>query len=251
MYHQTIVKTNAEDVALAAKEWLIETIQESIASRGVCSISLSGGSTPKRLYQLILETSLDELDWSKVVLIWGDERNVPHEHVDSNYRMVREAWLDRIDPSNPKHVPRVVPVQISVTAPERAAAEYELQVRRALDPQDILAGDFPAIDVILLGLGDDAHTASLFPETEALDETKRMFVANYVPKFAAYRLTMTAPAINSARNVAFLVCGASKRPAMEVVLHGPRHPNEYPAQLIEPKHGRLLWFLDSPASPTS
>jgi 6-phosphogluconolactonase len=84
MYHQTIVKTNAEDVALAAKEWLIETIQESIASRGVCSISLSGGSTPKRLYQLILETSLDELDWSKVVLIWGDERNVPHEHVDCN-----------------------------------------------------------------------------------------------------------------------------------------------------------------------
>ena len=251
MYHQTIVKTNAEDVALAAKEWLIETIQESIASRGVCSISLSGGSTPKRLYQLILETSLDELDWSKVVLIWGDERNVPHEHVDSNYRMVREAWLDRVDPSNPKHVPRVVPVQISITAPERAAAEYELQDRRALDPQDSLAGDFPTIDVILLGLGDDAHTASLFPETEALDETKRMFVANYVPKFAAYRLTMTAPAINSARNVAFLVCGASKRPAMEVVLHGPRHPNEYPAQLIEPKHGRLLWFLDSPANPTS
>ena len=185
------------------------------------------------------------------MLIWGDERNVPHEHVDSNYRMVREAWLDRVDPSNPKHVPRVVPVQISITAPERAAAEYELQVRRALDPQDSLAGDFPTIDVILLGLGDDAHTASLFPETEALDETKRMFVANYVPKFAAYRLTMTAPAINSARNVAFLVCGASKRPAMEVVLHGPRHPNEYPAQLIEPKHGRLLWFLDSPANPTS
>jgi 6-phosphogluconolactonase len=120
-----------------------------------------------------------------------------------------------------------------------------------LDPEQKLANDFPSLDIVLLGLGDDAHTASLFPETEALEETKRLFVANYVPKFAAYRLTLTAPMINAAKNVAFLVCGLSKRPAMEVVLHGPRHPNEYPAQLIEPKHGRLLWFVDAAASPES
>lgn len=249
MYHQTIIKTNAEDVAIAANEWLIETIQESIAARGVCSISLSGGSTPKRLYQLIAESGLDEVDWSKVVLILGDERNVPHDHVDSNYKMVREAWLDRIDPTNSKHVPRVIPVQISVKAPERAAAEYELQIRRTIDPTDAAADDFPSLDIVLLGLGDDAHTASLFPETEALEESKRLFVANYVPKFAAYRLTLTAPMINAARNVAFLVCGGAKRAAMEVVLHGPRHPVEYPAQLIEPKHGRLIWFLDTAANP--
>jgi 6-phosphogluconolactonase len=249
MYHQTVIKTNAEDVATAAKEWLIETIQEAIASRGVCSIALSGGSTPKRLYQLIAESALDDVDWSKVILILGDERNVPHDHVDSNYKMVREAWLDRIDPTNSKHVPRVLPVQISVNSPERAAAEYELQIRRNIDPTNATPDDFPSIDVVLLGLGDDAHTASLFPETEALEESKRMFVANYVPKFAAYRLTLTAPMINSARNVAFLVCGSAKRAAMEVVLHGPRHPVEYPAQLIEPKHGRLIWFLDTAANP--
>lgn len=249
MYHQTIVKTNAEDVALAAKDWLIETIQESIATRGFCSIALSGGSTPKRLYQLLAESALEELDWSKVTLIWGDERNVPHDHVDSNYKMVREAWLDRIDPRHSRQLPHAFPVQISVNSPDRAAAEYELQIRRAIDPKGEYTNDFPPIDIILLGLGDDAHTASLFPETDALEETSRLFVANYVPKFAAYRLTLTAPMINSARNVAFLVCGISKRPALEVVLHGPRYPSEYPAQLVEPKHGRLLWFLDSAANP--
>lgn len=249
MYHQTVVKTNAEDVAIAAKDWLIETILDAISSRGVCSIALSGGSTPKRLYQLIVESSLDSLDWSKVILLWGDERNVPHNHVDSNYRMVREAWLDRVDPQHPNHVPRAYPVQISINSPQRAAAEYELTLRRVLQADGEHNQDTPSIDIVLLGLGDDAHTASLFPETEALDETTRLFVANYVPKFAAYRLTMTAPLINEARNVAFLVCGASKKPAMEVVLHGPRHPSEYPAQLVEPKHGRSLWFIDAAASP--
>jgi 6-phosphogluconolactonase len=251
MYHQTIVKTNAEDVAIAAKDWLIDSIRESISARGKCSIALSGGSTPKRMYQLIAESSLDELDWSKVTLIWGDERNVPHDHVDSNYRMVREAWLDHCDPSKPTTVPHALPVRIAVDSPERAAAEYELLVRRALSDGDDNGSEFPNIDIVLLGLGDDAHTASLFPETEALDETKRMFVANFVPKFSAYRLTLTAPAINSARTVAFLVCGQSKRPAVEVVLHGSRHPSEYPAQLIEPKQGRLLWFLDTSAHPES
>ncbi len=249
MYHQTVVKSNAEDVAIAAKEWLVETAQESIALRGECTIALSGGSTPKRLYQLIAETSLDDLDWSKVKLIWGDERNVPHDHVDSNYRMVREAWLDRIDPSVSRYVPQAIPVQVSINSPDRAASEYELQIRRSLDPKNEYANDFPPIDIVLLGLGDDAHTASLFPETEALEATSRLFVANFVPKFAAYRLTLTAPMINSARNVAFLVCGISKRPAMEVVLHGPRYPSEYPAQLIEPKHGRMIWFLDTAANP--
>ena len=108
--------------------------------------------------------------------------------------------------------------------------------------------DIPLIDIVLLGLGDDAHTASLFPETEALKESNRLFVANFIPKFSAYRLTLTAPIINAARNVAFLVCGASKRPAVDVVMHGPRHPDEYPAQLIEPKLGRLWWFLDAAAA---
>ncbi len=250
MYHQTIVKPNAEEVAIAATEWLIETILECLAARGSCSLALSGGSTPKRLYQLIAENETKSLDWSRVTLIMGDERNVPHDHVDSNYRMIREAWLDRLDPVTlPKSVPQVLPVVIHVNAPERAAAEYEKTIRESLlrDTGEEDA-EFPAIDIVLLGLGDDAHTASLFPETEALNESHRLFVANFVPKFSAYRLTLTAPMINASRNIAFLVCGPSKRPAVDVVLHGPRHPDEYPAQLIEPKLGRLWWFLDTAAA---
>lgn len=249
MYHQTVVKPNAEEVAIAATEWLIETIRESISARGKCSIALSGGSTPKRLYQLIAENEANSVDWTKVVLIMGDERNVPHDHVDSNYKMIREAWLDRLDPSkNPKSVPRMYPVGIKVKSPEKAAADYEKLLREVLPDEAQSEIDFPSIDIVLLGLGDDAHTASLFPETEALNETKHLFVANFVPKFSAYRLTLTAPIINAAKNIAFLVCGASKRPAVDVVLHGPRHPDEYPAQLIEPKLGRLFWFLDSAAA---
>lgn len=249
MYHQTIVKPNAEEVAIAATEWLIETIRECIAARGTCSIALSGGSTPKRLYQLIAENESTSVDWSRVTLIWGDERNVPHDHVDSNYLMVREAWLDRIDAKgHPNSVPAILPVEIHVKSPERAAAEYEAKLKRALASDADSDNEIPSIDVVLLGLGDDAHTASLFPETEALNETNRLFVANFVPKLSAYRLTLTAPMINAARNIAFLVCGASKRPAVDVVLHGPRHPDEYPAQLIEPKLGRLWWFLDTAAA---
>ncbi len=250
MYHQTIVKPNAEEVAIAATEWLIETIAECIAARGACSIALSGGSTPKRLYQLIAENETKSVDWSRVRLIMGDERNVPHEHVDSNYRMVKEAWLDRLDSvALPKSVPQMLPVVIHLNAPERAAAEYEKTIREALVVgTDDEEEEFPAIDIVLLGLGDDAHTASLFPETEALNESHRLFVANFVPKFSAYRLTLTAPMINAARNIAFLVCGPSKRPAVDVVMHGPRHPDEYPAQLIEPKLGRLWWFLDTAAA---
>lgn len=250
MYHQTVVKPNAEEVAIAATEWLIETIRECIAARGYCSIALSGGATPKRLYQLIAENETRSLDWSQVSLFWGDERNVRHDHVDSNYLMVREAWLDRIEPHfAPKLTPKVFPVTIQVTAPERAAAEYEKLIRRELKlDSELDDSEMPSIDIVLLGLGDDAHTASLFPETEALKETNRLFVANFVPKFSAYRLTLTAPMINAARNIAFLVCGPSKRPAVDVVLHGPRHPDEYPAQLIEPKLGRLWWFLDTAAA---
>jgi len=254
MYHQTIVKPNSEEVAIAATEWLIETIKECIAARGQCSIALSGGSTPKRLYQLIAENESRSVDWSQVTLVLGDERNVPQEHVDSNYRMVREAWLDRLDIKNhPKSMPRVYPVTMDTKSPERAALQYERQLRQVLGNQDSTGDDrddrdIPSIDIVLLGLGDDAHTASLFPETEALKETNHLFVANFVPKFSAYRLTLTAPIINAARNVAFLVCGASKRPAVDVVLHGPRHPDEYPAQLIEPKLGRLWWFLDTAAA---
>lgn len=243
MNSNVVVKPSAEEVASAACFWLIDAIRESIAQSGRSVVALSGGSTPKKLYELIAREHLEALDWSRVHLLWGDERNVPHDHSESNYRMVKTAWIDPASVSGePGHLPNFYPVQIEVHDPEKVAYQYGQTIRSVL-------GQSPSIDVVLLGLGDDAHTASLFPETQALDSVDG-FVANYVPKFESFRLTMTASLINRAKRVAFLVCGESKAPALDVVWHGPRDPNLYPAQLINPLDGELWWFLDAPALPS-
>ena len=245
MNSQIIVKTNADEVASAVCEWLIEAIENAIQERGKCSIALSGGSTPK----------------------WGDERNVSQDHEDSNYGMVKRAWLERAEATRqPRAIPQVYPVPVQTNAPDRTAHEYSETIRKVLGENNDIAGssssastlsirdrmaksDLPKIDIVLLGLGDDAHTASLFPETQALQESENLFVANFVPKFEAYRLTMTLPLINAADKVAFLVCGPSKRAAIDVVWHGPRQVEKYPAQGIHPANGELLWFLDVAAMP--
>ncbi|MFM8216441.1 MAG: 6-phosphogluconolactonase [Pirellula sp.] len=242
MNSNVVVKPSAEEVASAACFWLIDSIRQSIEQRGRCVLALSGGSTPKRLYELIACSCLTSLDWSKVHLLWGDERNVPSDHLESNFRMVRIGWLDPATSiGSGEQVPNFYPVPIHVHDPQKAAYQYGQTIRSVL-------GDTCRIDIVLLGLGDDAHTASLFPETQALDSTDG-FVANYVPKFESFRLTMTASLINRARNVAFLVCGESKAPALEVVWHGPKDPVLYPAQSINPIEGQLWWFLDSAALP--
>ncbi len=243
MNSNVVVKPSAEEVASAACFWLIDAIRESIAQSGRCVVALSGGSTPKKLYELIAREHLEALDWSKVHLLWGDERNVPHDHCESNYRMVKTAWIDPASSTGQlTHTPNSYPVPIEVHDPEKVAYQYGQTIRSVL-------GQSPSIDVVLLGLGDDAHTASLFPETQAL-ESADGFVANYVPKFESFRLTMTASLINRAKRVAFLVCGESKAPALDVVWHGPRDPKLYPAQLINPMDGELWWFLDAPALPS-
>jgi 6-phosphogluconolactonase len=140
------------------------------------------------------------------------------------------------------------PVPISPSHPEKAARLYGETLRRELSVQHPLES-VPVLDIALLGLGDDCHTASLFPETSALDVDDELFVSNYVPKLDAYRLTMTFPMLNAAKQVAFIVCGASKQAAVEVVWHGPKQGRLYPAQRIQPEQGLLLWFLDSAAVP--
>jgi 6-phosphogluconolactonase len=267
MNSQIIVKPNAAEVASAVCEWLIEAIENAIQERGKCSIALSGGSTPKLLYEKIAENELHCVDWSKVALLWGDERNVSQDHEDSNYGMVKRAWLERAEATRqPRAIPQVYPVPVQTNAPDRTAHEYSETIRKVLGENNDSAGssssastlstsdrmaksDLPKIDIVLLGLGDDAHTASLFPETQALQESENLFVANFVPKFEAYRLTMTLPLINAADKVAFLVCGPSKRAAIDVVWHGPRQVEKYPAQGIHPANGELLWFLDVAAMP--
>lgn len=254
---QIIIKPNPNELAVTVGAWLIDSIRGVLRDRPTCSIALSGGSTPKRLYEWIAENELHCVDWSKVILIWGDERMVPHESSESNYRMVRQAWLDRaLQTKEPRCIPRVYPVPFYANSPERSAREYSETLQRVLanageSPTKTSASsdEIPRMDIVLLGLGDDSHTASLFPETQALSVEDEIFVANYVPKFASFRLTMTVPMINSARSVAFLVCGASKQAAVDVVWHGPRQGDQYPAQCIQPEFGELLWFLDSAAVP--
>ena len=233
----TLVLPDSESMALQARNWLVERCRESIATRGRCLVALSGGSTPKRLYELLADLPANSIDWSKVVLLWGDERDVGEDHPDSNFRMVRMALLDRLAGD----LPQALPIPCGKQLASQAADEYETTLKGlAID------GELK-IDIVFLGLGDDAHTASLFPETSAILVKDRWVVANEVAKLKTTRVTLTEPIINNAHHVAFLVCGASKRWALDKI-HGPeRNPSLYPSQLIQPA-GKLWWFLDQAAA---
>lgn len=215
----------------------IDLARTTVQEHGVFRVSLSGGSTPKRLYE---QLATSDLPWDRIEWYWGDERNVPPEHEDSNYRMVRESMLD------PANVPasQVFPVPIRVEDPAAAARAYEATMRERFGDSS-----WPRFDLVLLGMGDDAHTASLFPETAAITEDKRWFVENWVPKFDAYRLTMTAPVINAAAQVWFLITGENKRPALGHVWGAERNPARFPAQLVDPSDGILRWIVGSEALP--
>ena len=230
----TVQRTTSDEVAFAARDWFVERTKQAIAERGKCLVSLSGGSTPKRLYELLSQLEPGAIDWPKVHLFWGDERDVPLDHVDSNYRMVKQSLLDRLGDCKPV----VHRIPTGGQPADQAAREYELKMR------EFSRGAPFHFDVVLLGLGDDAHTASLFPETLALSVSDRWVAANYVEKLSATRVTLTAPILNEARNVAFLVCGPSKQWAIDKVRGPCRNPFLYPAQLIEPA-GELWWFIDS------
>jgi 6-phosphogluconolactonase len=234
------VYADLEDLARAARAELLRRARDLVAERGRFTLALAGGSTPRRLYELLAES---DLDWSRVELFFGDERCVPPDHADSNYRMAREALFD------PARVPaQRVHRMRGELEPAAAAAAYEDELRAVLTPA---RGAVPAIDLVLLGLGDDGHTASLFPGTAALDERERWVVANRVPELDAWRLTMTYPLLNAASVVVFLVAGAAKRAAVERVLtpdvdEGSEAP---PAAHVRPASGRLIWLLDAAAAP--
>ncbi|MCE7946549.1 MAG: 6-phosphogluconolactonase [Chloroflexi bacterium CFX4] len=216
------------DLTWAAAALIVRLGAESLAERGVFRLALSGGSTPLPLYALLaLPEWRARLDWARVQLYWADERCVPPDHAQSNYRMAYEALL----------LPLGVPManihrMQGELAPEMAAANYSA----------VLAA--VRLDLILLGMGEDAHTASLFPETAALGETTRPCVANYVPKLEAWRLTLSAPYINTTRHKVFLVNGANKAAALKAVLQGAPDPQRYPAQLIS----AARWLVDAEAA---
>lgn len=222
-----------DELSIAAADAFCRCAGEAIEARGVFRVSLSGGSTPKRLYELLAKR---DLDWDRIQWFWGDERNVPQDHEDSNYRMVRESLLNYL-PADHVHA---YPVPVDPSSPHETSRQYESELR------EMFVGDaFPRWDLALLGMGDDAHTASLFPGTEAIAENERWFVDNYVPKFDAYRYTLTSPAINSARERWFLVSGANKKGALDRIWNADRNVDEYPSQLIESP----TWFVTQDAMP--
>lgn len=207
---------------------------------GRFTVALAGGSTPKALYRLLASDEFrDRIDWPKVFFFFGDERCVPPDHPDSNYRMAKENLFDLLE-IGPKNIVRW---PAETTRPEEAAAIYENALK------DFFSNDsLPRFDLVLLGLGADGHTASLFPFSPALKEASRIAVANPVEKFAANRLTLTFPVINHAANVIFLVSGAEKAGALKEVLEGAPNPDKYPAQMVKPVNGNLLWLIDEPAN---
>lgn len=215
-------------------EAIASLIRVTTAENGVCRISLSGGGTPKKIYEMLAG---HDLAWDKVHWYWGDERNVPPQDDQSNYRMVRTALLDpaTIPPGNVHRVP----IDDGETDdPSTIAQQYETLLREHFDGQPN-----PKWDLVLLGMGDDAHTASLFPYTKALDPSDRWFVENWVEKFDTYRYTLTADAINSGNEIWFLVAGANKRESLRAVRGDCHDPQAYPSQLIRPTQ----WFVTADA----
>ncbi len=229
----------AEQVAWAAAWRVLEQSNSAIRERGRFTLALAGGSTPRRAYELLTDERLQpRVDWPNVHVFFGDERMVPPDHPDSNYRMAYEALLSRV-PIPPENVHRIEGVGDAAAN----ASAYESGMRE-------LFGDveWPRLDHVLLGMGDDGHTASLFPGTTVLDETRLWVAPNWVEKLGAWRVTLTAPAINAARHVTFMVTGAGKAARLREVLKGERDAARLPAQLIRPADGTLEWYVDREAA---
>lgn len=217
--------------------------QEAVTRNGRFTVALAGGSTPKRLYSLLAaEPYCAGLPWQKAHVFWTDERAVPPAHPDSNFGMAKATLLSHV-PLPADHLHRMQAEREDLDA---AACEYADDIATTFAVQP--TGEPPAFDLILLGLGSDGHTASLFPYTHALRETKRWVAPNYIPTLRGSRLTLTAPILNQAATILFLVSGEEKAAALQAVVEGPPDPERLPAQLIRPVAGRLLWLVDQAAA---
>jgi 6-phosphogluconolactonase len=230
---------DAEAVARAAARRIVELASRSIAERGAFSIALSGGSTPKAIFELLAADEFrTQIAWQNVHVFFGDERTVPPDHADSNFRMASEAMLSRVPLPN-ENVHRINGVGDAAAN----ASDYESELREFFGDST-----WPRLDLVMLGMGDDGHTASLFPDTTALKEESLWVAANWVEKFGTWRITLTAPAINAARNVLFLITGAGKADRLREVLMGERDPSRLPSQLVAPGDGALEWYVDRAAA---
>jgi 6-phosphogluconolactonase len=246
------VYRDAEELALKAARRFARLADQYVVGCGRFTVALSGGSTPRAMFSLLAAHPFaDTVPWSSIYFFWGDERCVPPDHPDSNYRMASETLLSKV-PVPPQNIFRI---PAEAAEPERAAEQYAATLSEFFlaGPGVTTTGtaplsSLPRFDLVFLGMGPDGHTASLFPHSAALQAGEQIVVANYVEKFAAHRITLTAATINNARNVTFLAAGEDKTEALKNVLEGPHQPDLYPSQMIRPANGTLLWMVDEAAA---
>jgi 6-phosphogluconolactonase len=229
------VYSSSDELSAAAAREFAARAEEAIEERGRFAVVLAGGSTPETMYGILARDYIDRIDWSKVYVFFGDERSVPPHHEDSNLKMASEVFLDHVPVGNVHRIRGELP-------PEGAAEAYEEELRTFFQTEDV-----QRFDLILLGLGADGHTASLFPQTSALEVRDRWVVANLVPRLNTTRITLAVPVINAARAVIFLVAGEDKAEAVKEILEGDADPRAYPAKLIQPPGGPE-WMVDQSAA---
>ncbi|XGV97658.1 MAG: 6-phosphogluconolactonase [Leptolyngbya sp. BL-A-14] len=239
---QIQVLADAEALTQAAATEFVKQAKQAIATSGRFTVALSGGSTPKSLYALLAtEPWRRQIPWSHVHFFWGDERHVPPDHADSNYRMTQERLLFQV----PVPAENVHRIQTENPDASSVAAGYEQAIRQFFKLHE---NELPQFDLVLLGMGPDGHTASLFPHTKVIHEQTRLVAAPWVEKFKTYRITLTPPVLNNANHIIFFVTGAEKAETLKAVLEGEYQPDRFPSQLIQPTHGTVLWMVDQAAA---
>jgi 6-phosphogluconolactonase len=225
----------------AAAELVLRAVKETLQTQDRVTLCLSGGSTPREFYSLLAcEPYCGQIPWEKVHIFWGDERHIPLSEPDNHYRMAMDLFLSKV-PIPSENIHRVL---VETSEPDEVAKQYESEIKAFFG---VLREAVPAFDVVFLGMGSDGHTASLFPETTAVKEGTRWVVSNFVPRRGLTRITLTFPILNQARNIVFLVSGSSKAEMLRSVLQGSQNASLFPAQLIRPESGHLMWFVDQDA----
>ncbi|RMH36925.1 MAG: 6-phosphogluconolactonase [Nitrospirae bacterium] len=237
--NQTVYRAaDTRDLILFAAHCLVRLLGH--VDHRIC-LALAGGSTPRVLYERLASADVaDRLPWRHMHFFWGDERHVPPDHPESNYRLAYEALLSKV----PVPASQIHRIHSELPRAVEAAERYEQELRTVFPVQSAP----PRFDLILLGMGEDGHTASLFPGSEVIHETAKLVAAPWVEKLQAYRITLTPVVLNAARQVWFLVCGEAKARALQAVLEGPYDPDTYPAQIVRPVDGQLVWFVDAAAA---
>lgn len=232
------VFADVNELSLRAAEASVRTINQSVQTNGRSSLVLAGGRTPRTLYHMLSSQFRDQIPWTKVHVFWGDERYLPPDDPKSNYRMARETLLDHVScPAGNVH-----PMPTHLPDPDVAARDYEKTLRT------YFSEGWPRFDLVLLGLGDEGHTASLFPGSPALEETKRWVVAVKAPAEPPLRLTLTLPALTRAANVYFLVTGSNKAQALHHIVNESPDPKNYPASGVRLAEGAVIWWVDRDAA---